>query len=290
MKKTVKEQLSRMGILLLGAIIYAAGVSLFLDPHGIAPGGLTGIAIILNEVVHWDTGMLVLLMNIPLLIVGWLKFGRDFLISTIFVTVTSSLLMTAISKLLGEFILSNDVLICAIAGGILMGIGMGVIFRMGGSTAGTDIIIKLVRQKVRYLTSGTISNIIDVFVVILAAVVYHDFDIALYSTVAAFVNAFVLNKVLYGTDTARLVYVVSDIPDQIAKRLLEELEVGVTFIHGVGAWSGEDKKVIMCVIKRRVFPEVKRIVREEDRKAFFIVSSANEIYGEGFKENTNIEL
>ncbi len=290
-KKNIQKSVRNLVLILIGSVVYSAGVALFLDPHGIAPGGLTGIAIMINHFLSWDTGLLVLIMNIPLLIIGWVKFGYRFVISTITATVLSSGLITLFSQLLRDSLpVTSDLLLSALAGGLLMGVGMGLIFRVGATTGGTDIIIKLLRQKLRHITSGTISNMIDAVIILIVAIAYRDIEIALYSVLAAGVIAYVLNLVLYGPDNASLVYIVSNREEEITSRLLNEIGVGVTRVYGEGGFTNQKKNVILCVTKKRVFPEVKAIVREVDPDAFMICSSASEIYGEGFKVNSNIEL
>ncbi len=301
MKKNIYKFARRLLMLGIGAAIYGFGVAFFLDPYGIAPGGLTGIAVIVNKFLPLDTGLMVLVMNIPLMIAGLIRFGKDFLVSTIWATVVSSLSMSAGSSLLGWSVIKNSLLteagyltdsmlLSSLAGGALIGIGMGVVFRYGGTTGGTDIIVKFLRQKYRHLKSGILVVALDLVVLVASMIAFRQIEIGLYIGVTVVVNSYVFNKVLYGTDEARLVYIVSDRPEQIAKRLLGDLEIGVTYVEGEGAYTNKEKKVIMCASKNRVFPFVKQIVREEDPAAFMIVTSANEIYGEGFKKNSNIEM
>jgi len=275
-----------------GAFVYAAGVAVFLDPHDLAPGGVTGIAVIINHFTGWYTGIMVLLMNIPLMIAGLIKFGKGFLVSTVWATVASGVFMSAITKIteVNGYLVSNDLLLCSISGGALMGFGLGMVFRQGGTTGGSDIAVKFLRQKYRHLKSGGLFIILDSVVVAAAGIAFRNLELGLYSGVAVFVCSLAFNAVLYGTDTARLVYIVSENPEKIARRLLVELDIGVTYVQGSGGYTNQEKLVIMCASKKRVFPQVKQIVREEDVRAFMIVTSANEIYGEGFKSNITSEL
>ena len=275
-----------------GALVYAAGVSVFLDPHAFAPGGVTGIAIIIGHFTGWYTGLLVLAINIPLMIAGLIRFGKEFMLSTVWSTVVSSIFMSVITKLMKTFSYNppEDLILCAITGGAIMGLGLGIIFRRGGTTGGSDIVVKFLRQKYRHLNSGILFVILDSVVVTASAIVYKSLEMGLYAGVTVFVCSVAFNATLYGTDTARLMYIVSDYPEKIAKRLLKDLDIGVTYIQGEGGYSKKAKRVILCATKIRVFPLVKEIVREEDPNAFMIVSSANEIYGEGFKENSETEI
>jgi uncharacterized membrane-anchored protein YitT (DUF2179 family) len=265
---------------------------MFLDPHDLAPGGLTGIAVIINHFTGWYTGLMVLAMNIPLIIAGLIKFGKEFLLSTVWSTVMSSVFMSVITKLIkiNSYKPMDDFLLCAITGGALMGIGLGIVFRQGGTTGGSDIIVKFMRQKYRHLKSGVLFICLDSVVVSASAIAYRNLELGLYAGVAVFICSIAFNAVLYGTDTARLVFIVSENPEKITKRLLCDLDIGVTYVQGVGGYTNKEKKVIMCASKKRMFPLVKQIVREEDPAAFMIVTSANEIYGEGFKLNSSTEL
>ena len=160
---------------------------------------------------------------------------------------------------------------------------MGVIFQAGATTGGSDIIIKLLRLRFPYIKTGMLFFLMDLVIVGAAAVVFKDVDAALYSLICVVVTSLVLDVVLYGRDEAKVIYIISDNADSIAKRLLEELDLGVTFIHGEGAYSGNKKKVIMVAVKKMIAPRTETIVREEDPDAFMIVTSATEIFGEGYK-------
>ena len=277
----------------VGAIIYAVGVAFFLNPHGIAPGGLTGISVMINHFFpQINTGILVLLLNVPLMIAGLIRFGKDFLVSTIWSTVASSLLISGMEDIIRNYqlLLTQDKFLSALAGGALMGVGMGIIFRKGGTTGGSDIVVKFLRQKYRHLKTGVLFIIIDSTIVAASAVVYKDIDMGLLAGITVAVSSYVFNNVLYGGDSARLTFIISDRPEQIVSRLLDELSIGASYVNGSGAFTGTEKRIIMCAAKNRMFPLVKQIVHEEDPRAFLIVSSANEIYGEGFKVYSNTEV
>ena len=277
----------------VGAIIYAVGVAFFLNPHGIAPGGLTGISVMINHFFpQINTGILVLLLNVPLMIAGLIRFGKDFLVSTIWSTVASSLLISGMEDIIRNYqlLLTQDKFLSALAGGALMGVGMGIIFRKGGTTGGSDIVVKFLRQKYRHLKTGVLFIIIDSTIVAASAVVYKDIDMGLLAGITVAVSSYVFNNVLYGGDSARLTFIISDRPEQIVSRLLDELSIGASYVNGSGAFTGTEKRIIMCAAKNRTFPLVKQIVHEEDPRAFLIVSSANEIYGEGFKVYSNTEM
>lgn len=279
-KKSKTDWVKKYIIITAASLAYAAGVSLFIDPNNIAPGGVTGIAIILNRLIPVSTGTLILLVNIPVLIFAIWKFGFGLTISTIYATVMISV-FTNILEPIGAA--TYDRLLASIAGGILSAVPIGMIFRVGATTGGMDIIVKALRMKLPHLKTGIIFFAMDAVVVTLSGIVFGDVDAALYAAISVGCASVTLDVVLYGRDEAKLLYIISDRPHQISSRIMEELDIGVTLINGRGAYSGNDKQVILCAMKKTVFPRVESIVREEDPDSFMIVTSAAEIFGEGYK-------
>lgn len=279
-KKTWKRRVMDYIQITLASLLYSVAVSLFLDPNALAPGGVTGIAIILNRLTDLETGTLVLFINIPIIAVGTWKFGWRFILSTMYCTVLTS----GFINLLAPFgAATTDPFLAALAGGALMAVGIGLVFKAGATTGGTDIIIKLLRLKFPYLKTGRLFLLTDALIVTASALVFRNLDVALYAGLVVFINSVLLDVVLYGRDGAKLIFIISDRHEAITKRLLEELDIGVTYISGSGAYSGKEKKVIMCVMKKQISPQAETIVREEDPGAFIIVTSATEIFGEGYK-------
>ena len=171
----------------------------------------------------------------------------------------------------------------ALAGSALLAVGIGLVFKAGATTGGTDIIVKVLRVRFPYLKTGFLFLLTDALIVAASAVVFGDIDSALYAAVAAILTSFILDIVLYGRDGAKLIYIISDRSEDITRRLLQELDIGVTHIQGSGAYSGREKNVILCAIKKQIAYKAEAIVKEEDPLAFMIVTSAMEIYGEGYK-------
>lgn len=279
-KKSKTEWIKKYIIITVAAFIYAVGVSLFIDPNNMAPGGLTGVAIILSRLIPVSTGTLIFLLNIPILAFAVWKFGIGLTISTIYATGLISIFTNILSTLGAA---TNDTLLAAVAGGILQAVGVGVIFRAGATTGGVDIIVKALKLKLPHLKTGNLFLMIDAAVVTLSGIVFWDINAALYAAVAVGCCSVALDVVLYGRDEAKLIYIISDKPEQITQRILEELDIGMTYINGRGAYSGNEKQVIMCAMKKTVFPRAEKIVREEDPDSFMIVTSATEIFGEGYK-------
>ncbi len=276
MKKMIKDYV----LITIACAVYSMAISMFLDPNSLAPGGVTGIAIILNRLIPVETGTLILLINIPILLLGAWKFGLRFSLSTIYSTVLISLFTNLLTNVK---VVTSDPLLAALVGGSLSAIGIGWVFKAGATTGGTDIIIKLLRIKMPHLRTGGLFLAMDAVIVVLSAFVFKDIDVALYAGLTVFVISLVLDLVLYGRDEAKLMFIISDKSEEITRRLLEELDIGVTHMRGSGAFSGKDKQVILCAAKKSIAPKTEVIVKEEDPQAFMIITSATEIYGEGYK-------
>ncbi|HBD65167.1 MAG TPA: YitT family protein [Clostridiales bacterium] len=288
----MKETLIKFMLITFGALVYAMGIAIFLDPNNLAPGGTTGIAIIINSITGLKTGTLVFLINIPILIFGWWKFGIKFILSTMYVTVASSFFMNLMNEyiILKYGVITHDLLLSGAAGGSLMAMGMAVVFRQGATTGGTDIIIRALRQRYKHVRSGTIFIITDAIIVSASAVILRNVEIALYAAITIVISNYVLDLVLYGGDSAKLLYIISNKQEQIAKRILDEIDIGITYLKAEGAYSKSDKKVIMCVCRKYNYTKIREIVREEDIDAFFIVSGANEVFGDGYKSYLTEEI
>lgn len=279
-KKSLKRRLLDYVVITMAAFLYSVAVSLFLDPNSLAPGGVTGVSIILNRILKVPTGTWIFLINIPILAVGMWKFGWRFILSTMYCTALTS---TFTNMLSFAGAVTEDPFLAAVAGGSLMAVSLGLIFRSGATSGGTDIIVKLLRLKFPHLKTGFLFLVLDAAVVTISAFVFQNIDAALYAGVVVIINSVLLDVVLYGRDGAKMMFIISDNYKQIAARMLEEMDIGVTYISGSGAYSGRDKEVIMCVMKKQRSHMAEEIIREEDPNAFIIVTSATEIYGEGYK-------
>ncbi|WP_034452096.1 YitT family protein [Butyrivibrio sp. AE2032] len=277
-KKRLKEYL----IITVAALIYGAGTALLVDPNNLAPGGMTGLAIVLNRLVNIGTGTWFLLLNIPILAIAVWKFGIRFTISTVYATAMISVFTDLTTMFFGDYVI-HDLILAVTFGSAMTGLAIGMIFKCHATSGGTDVIIKLLRMRYPHIKTGVLYILTDMVVLMIAAFVFHDLAAAMYSFIAVMVVSFVVDFVLYGRDGAKLIYIISDRPDIITARLLTELDIGATHVFAQGAYSGEKKKVIMCAIKKRLYPQAEDIVREEDPNAFMIVSSASEIFGEGYK-------
>lgn len=279
-------------LMTVGAFIYAFGIAVFLDPNHLAPGGISGLSIILNSLIPIGTGIWIFVINIPLMIIGLIVFKLKFLVGTVYVTALSSAIIEVIDRVFSGWIpnMTEHLLIAAIAGGALVALGIGLVFRGGGSTGGFDIVVKLLRRKFRHMKTGVLYLVLDSSIILLSAIVFQNVLVAMYAAVTVFTNSTVLDLVLYGKDNAKMVYIISDCPERVSERLINEVETGVTLLHGEGAYTKKNKKVLMCVLHDHQYPMVRDVVKQEDKHAFLIVTKATEIYGEGYKNPYADEL
>lgn len=289
MTKSLSITLKKYALVTLGSILYAAGVTLFLDPNELAPGGVSGIAIIIGKFIDvFPVGIWIVLINVPIMIAGVVKLGWKILLPTFYALAVSSGAMTLFEYLIPP-VTQNALLACA-GGAVLASAGIGLVFRGGATTAGTDIIVKLLKLKFKHISTGAIFLFTDGLVCLASGIAFGNIDKALYAGIAVFIQMNVLNMVLYGSDEARMVYIISRNDESIAKRLMEEIDSGATYLYGNGAYTGQDRKVLMCVLKMRTLPEAREIVRQEDSDAFMIVTKATSVFGEGFKSHIEEDL
>ena len=291
-KQKLLHFLQCLVLLTVGASIYGFGIAVFLDPNHLAPGGVSGLSIIINSILDIGTGVWIFLINIPIMIIGLIVFKFKFLMGTLYATALSSAIIEIIDRGFSHLIpdMQDHLLLAAAAGGVLVALGIGLVFRGGGSTGGFDIIVKLLRRKFRHMKTGVLYLALDVTVITLSAIVFHDVLVAMYAVVTVFTNSTVLDLVLYGKDNAKMVYIVTDHPDAVADRLMKEVETGVTLLHGEGAYTKKNKKVLMCVLHDQQYPMLRDVVKQEDKHAFLIVTKATEIFGEGYKNHYAEEL
>lgn len=296
--KKLRKRLFRFLLVNIGCVIYALSISLFLDPNNLAPGGVSGISIILNYLIkkYFDvelgTGLWILILNVPILILGAIKFKWNFTLLTIYATAFSSFITDMSIKWLPATLvpITSEPMLAAIAGGAAQAVGMGLVLRGRGSTGGFDIIVKVLRQKYKHIKSGAIYFFFDTIIIAFSAFVYHDIPTALYATIGLLVSSFLLDYVLYGNDSAKLVYIISEKPQEISEILLRDLEVGVTYLNGIGVYSGNTKRVIMTVVHKPLYPKLRNVVKKHDPNAFMIITNANEIFGLGFKNPNADEM
>ena len=293
-KAIAKKILIQYAFITVGCTLFALGIVLFLDANNLASGGVMGIAIILRYLTPLKmTGVWILIINIPLIILGLVTFGWYFMLSTMYATAVTSGLTELFTFLFNDHLPQfESLLIPAVVGGLVAGIGIGIVYRVGSTTGGTDILVKTLRKKFRYIKTGIISLGVDIVVVTIAFITFrNDLDLTFYTVVCIVVMSMAINWVIYGSESAKLVYIITDgeHATQMCEKILKELEVGATCIDGEGAYTGSQRRIIMCAIKKMQYPKLCDHIHAIDPHAFTIVSSAKEIYGEGYMDPKDSE-
>ena len=281
-----QERLKAYIQIVLGCMVGGAAYPLFLVPNNIAPGGLTGVATILNYLFGVPVGVTSLLLNLPLFLIGYRAMGRTFVIRSFVAMVLFSLAIDLI-KLppLANPEDPDGVLLGSVYGAVVLGVGLGLILRGGATTGGSDMIARMVNKRIPFITVGTFLFLVDC-IVIPAAAFTMSARAALYALICIFVSAKAVDLVLAGMGSAKACFIISNHHEKIARRIMNELERGATILSGIGAYSGEKRGVLISVVSRTEVVPVKRIVREEDEKAFVFITDTHETLGEGFSNLT----
>lgn len=274
------KQLFSYIFLAIGVLVMSISLEYFLGPNTIAPGGVTGFAVVINKLSNIPIYITNLAVNIPLFILGVKTLGKSTAIKTVFCTFILSFYL----KILPPMILTHDIFLSAIFGGVLMGIGLGIVFKFGGTTGGTDLAGSILNSKFPHLSTVTFMTAIDLLVVIFAGIVDKKIETSLYSIVALFIVLKVVDTMLEGIGYLKAFLIITNKPDEVSERLMVELERGVTSLKGKGMYTKEEKEVLICVVNRSEFANVKQIVAEVDPSAFVMVCEMYEVLGEGFKK------
>ncbi len=284
--KSLSEHIHRIGPrefitgylqILAGCLLGAAAYPAFLIPNNIAPGGLTGVATILNYLFHWPVGTVSLLLNVPLFIIGYRSMGKIFAFRSLIATALFSLLI----DVLPIRPVSEDPLLGTLFGGVVLGAGLGLILRGGATTGGTDMIARMVHRRLPFISVGMFLFAIDCLVVLGAAVAIGT-EQALYAFINIYVCSKVIDAVMMGFGGNKACFIMSARWEAVTARLMKEVGRGVTHLNARGAYTGKQQPVVLCVAARQEIMLVKRIVQEEDEKAFMFITEAHEALGEGF--------
>lgn len=268
--------------ILLGSLVFALSLNYFIIANQLAEGGVTGVSLIIHYLTGFPVGLAILGLNIPIFALGWRELGRTFAFRTVLGVAAVSVFVDVTVPLLKLFQPPpSDLLLAALFGGAASGLGLGLIFRAGGSTGGVDIVAQIAHH--RYGVSiGRVMFTFDAVVLTAFGLLFNR-NAALYSLVAMFVASRVIDSVQEGAYTAKAVTIISDNPQPIVRRITSELERGVTLLKGEGGFTGSPKEVLYCVVNRNEMARLKTIVHSEDPRAFVIVSDAREVLGEGFR-------
>ena len=265
----------------LAAAIQAVGFNWCFAPNNIAYGGLIGFGQIIHHFVsEIPVGFAVFVLNIPLFLLGWKLLGGRLLVTSLFAMSVSSVLIDILEALF--WFPPMEPLLGGIYGGALVGLSLGMVFQVGSTTGGTDLIARLLIIPFPWLSAGKLLLAVDLISIASTAIAFRSLDAALYGVISQVVTAAVLDGVLYGLDKARVAYIISEQPQAIAAAIMQSMERGVTILKGQGAWSGQDKQILLVAFKYRQIVHLKRTIKELDPSAFLIVCEAHEVLGHGF--------
>ena len=272
----------------LGTAIFSLGFNLFLTPHELNAGGLSGLAhIVVTLLGFGSVGLLTAIINLPLFLIGYKWLGKKFFFGSLFGMSMLSFFLELFAHIPVPQI---DPLLSVLYGGSICGVGLGLVFVSGGSTGGSDIIVRLLQHRWRYIPIGTFNILFDATVAVLTGLVFQDMSRTLYTGVTVFVCGKVVDMVVYSFDYSRVALIISDMHEQIADMILNKMERGVTYLDGEGAYSHLQKKVILTAVKKHQLAELKSSVSEIDPNAFVIVQEAHQVLGDGFSRYTKESL
>ena len=264
----------------VGCGLFGLGFSLFLLPNDLNTGGITGLSMVLHEIIHvGSVGMISTLINLPLFIIGGMKVGKKFFWGSLLGMILLSVLIDLCAMLP---IPETEPIMGALYGGILCGLGLGLVFSCGYSTGGSDIIVRLLKKRFQYIPIGVINMVFDACVAVLTAVVFKNINQALYCGIAVFVTGRVLDAVVYGFDYSKVALIITKKHEEIAEALGKQLSRGATFLYGEGSYSHKETKVVLTAVKMQQIAEMKQIVVDIDPDAFIIVQEAHQVLGDGF--------
>lgn len=279
-RHTLLKLLKDYSLITFGALIYALSFNWFFQPNHIAFGGLTGIAQILNRI--WPVlpvGAMVIVMNVPLFVAGVRRMGVGLLLSSLYCMAVSSIFVDIMAAV--HTFSPMDPLLASLYGGLTLGFSLGLVLMANATSGGTELLARLLKYHLPNLSMGRLCLAIDLVVIVAYAAAFRSLNNALYGIVALYIATIVMDMVIYGSQRAVLAYIISDHSGTIAAALLE-LDMGITLLNGTGGFSGGEKRVILCAIRRRQVAVVKELVNERDPAAFVIVCQAHEVLGEGF--------
>ena len=287
MKKYWKDLLWGLGTV-VGSAMFALGFALFLEPYGMSPGGISGVCMVLVHLLNiGSVGTFTILINLPLFLLGGLKIGKRFFVGSLIGMLLSSVLIDLFAVFQAPEV---EPLVGVLYGGGLCGLGLGIVFIIGSSTGGSDILVRLLKLRWRNVPIGQISLCFDAFVVVLTGLVYRDITSALYTGLAVFVTSQVIDMVVYRFDFSKVALIITKEHEQVAQVISDKLERGATFLYGQGTYSRTDTKVVLTAVKKQQLAELKDLVVAIDPDAFIIVQEAHQVLGDGFSRHSKDSL
>lgn len=290
-RNNVRLLLRNLLMIAVGSAIFSLGFDLFLEPAGISCGGVSGIAMLIvyaTKSRFLTVGILSALINLPLFFFGYRKIGKLFFFGSLLGMVVTSVGFDLFARILP--IPKTEPLVAAIFGGVIIGAGLGIVFIAGASTGGVDIVARLLKLKFRNFPIGKILLCMDLCTAVATGIVYREFNNTLYSVITLVLSSFVLDKVVYGMDYAKVALIISDRYEEIAQAIDTQLDRGVTLLHGQGFYLRSDKFVLLSAVKRKQLAQLKDLVMSVDPSAFIILQDAHQVLGDGFKRYDRNEL
>ncbi|SCY48846.1 YitT family protein [Alkaliphilus peptidifermentans] len=279
--KTIMEYIG----ITIGCALMAISLIFFLEPNTIAPGGVTGLAILIQKITGIPIDVTNLLFNIPLFITGIYVLGKLFGIKTAYATIALSGFIRLFIILFGSgAMITGDLLLSSIYGGVIMGVGLGLVFLYGGTTGGTDLAGAILNHYFPSISTAKLMMVLDLIIVAAAGLVEKNIETSLYSIIALYILVKVADFIVEGLGYGKAFYIISNSPNEIAKKIMEELGRGVTALEGKGLYTGTKRDILLCVVNRAQVAKLKKLVHEIDDKAFIMVTTIHEVLGEGFKE------
>ena len=266
----------------LGTALIGCALSTFLVPFKLAPGGVSGIAAVLYYLTGIRVSTLIMLINVPIFILGFVHFNGKFLLRSVYGTIAVSVSVELFSSFAAP---AADIFSACVFGGIILGTGLALVFKSGATTGGTDILVMISRKFFPNLSVGNLFMIIDGVIILLAGATLGGWEIVLYSAAALFISTHITDGFLEGASFARMVYIMSGHSDTITERIYKEMERGVTGLTSVSMYTGKDRKILLCVIKKYELPQLKALIYDTDPEAFVIISEAKEVMGNGFESD-----
>lgn len=266
---------------LAGTVLYALAVNIFTAPNNVVPGGVTGVATLLNYLFGLPIGTLIFIINLPLFFLSWRFLGREFTVRTIIVTTVGAAIIDLLAPFVPPF--RGDSMLVAVFGGVLAGAGLGLIYMRGATTGGSEIVARLLERRLHHIPIGRLILAVDGVVVAAAAVVYQNVESALYAMVMIFVSSSVMDALVYGSDSGKMLLVMTGREREIADDILKTMGRGVTMLNATGAYTGDERRVLLVAVRRSELYQLRTLVEEHDPEAFMIVTSTDEVLGKGFK-------
>lgn len=273
---------------IVGSAIFSVGFAFFLQPNDLSPGGISGLSLIIVELLGFGSvGTVSILINMPLFLLGGVKIGRQFFVGSLLGMILSSLLIDAFAAL---GLAPMDPLLAVLYGGVICGLGLGIVFAAGTSTGGSDILVRLLKLRYRNVPIGEISMSFDAVVVILAGLVFQDLHKALYTGITVFICGKAVDAVVYRFDYSKVALIITREHEAVARTIGTRLDRGATYLYAQGSYTGEDGKVVLAAVRKQQIAELKELVMEIDPNAFVIVQEAHQVLGDGFSRYSRNSL